>query len=170
MRKDYSPWWSNVRSLLCVLPQFLLSMACILAAAVSRQGNWPCSPPWPIRCQIAAYANLLTGQQVVVALATAVVNCGRGLWLVCRLLSSAASGKEADAYEVLGVQPTASSGEVKKKYWRLSLLIHPDKCSHPRANDAFQAVSKVSKDLQVRLSGRCCLAASLPGHLSRKMY
>ena len=74
-------------------------------------------------------------------------------WLsvACRLLSSAPTGKEADAYDVLGVKPTATSGEIKKRYWRLSLLIHPDKCSHARANDAFQAVSKVSKDLQVRV-------------------
>lgn len=68
----------------------------------------------------------------------------------CRLLSVVPIGKEADAYEVLGVKTTATSGEIKKQYWRLSLLIHPDKCAHPRANDAFQAVSKVSKDLQVR--------------------
>lgn len=73
-----------------------------------------------------------------------------------------ASGKEADAYEVLGVQPTATSAEIKKQYWRLSLLIHPDKCAHPRANDAFQAVSKVSKDLQVRFNA--CLHGGLIAH------
>ena len=59
------------------------------------------------------------------------------------------AGQAADAYAVLGVEPSASSAEIKKRYWRLSLLIHPDKCAHPRANDAFQAVSKVSKELQV---------------------
>jgi curved DNA-binding protein CbpA len=42
------------------------------------------------------------------------------------------------------------AGEIKKRYWRLSLLIHPDKCDHPQANDAFQAVTAAAKELQVR--------------------
>ena len=42
------------------------------------------------------------------------------------------------------------AGEVRKRYWRLSLLIHPDKCDHPRAHDAFQAVTSAAKELQAR--------------------
>ncbi len=39
---------------------------------------------------------------------------------------------------------------MKKRYWRLSLLIHPDKCDHPQAHDAFQAVTAAAKELQAR--------------------
>jgi curved DNA-binding protein CbpA len=54
---------------------------------------------------------------------------------------------ERDAYAVLALQPGASAGEVKKAYWRLSLLIHPDKCSHPRAAEAFAALAKARDEL-----------------------
>lgn len=54
----------------------------------------------------------------------------------------------ADAYLVLGVDPAAPVGEVKKRYWRLSLLIHPDKCNHPQAAVAFQAVATAAHTLQ----------------------
>ncbi|KAK9803593.1 hypothetical protein WJX72_003080 [[Myrmecia] bisecta] len=68
---------------------------------------------------------------------------------VLRLLEEGKRTPEGpDAYAVVGVEPTAKSGEIKKRYWRLSLLIHPDKCPHPRANEAFQAVSKAAKALQ----------------------
>lgn len=41
-----------------------------------------------------------------------------------------------------------SKTEVKKKYWKLSLLIHPDKCEHPKAQAAFAAVNEAAKTLQ----------------------
>ncbi|KAL4855003.1 DnaJ subfamily C member 14 [Chlorella vulgaris] len=66
--------------------------------------------------------------------------------------SSAAekADRPVDPYEVLGLgeQTELAAGEVKKRYWRLSLLIHPDKCDHPRAHDAFQAVTAAAKELQ----------------------
>ncbi|GIL91130.1 hypothetical protein Vretimale_9578 [Volvox reticuliferus] len=59
-----------------------------------------------------------------------------------------AHGATVDAYSVLGVSPSTSVGDVKKRYMRLSLLIHPDKCSHPLAHEAFQAVAASAKVLQ----------------------
>ena len=56
--------------------------------------------------------------------------------------------KEPDAYAVMGLEPDVKGADVKRRYMRLSLLIHPDKCSHPQAQHAFQAVSKASKELQ----------------------
>jgi curved DNA-binding protein CbpA len=54
----------------------------------------------------------------------------------------------ADPAAVLGVPLEAPAREVKKRYWRLSLLIHPDKCDHPRAGEAFQAVAAAAAELQ----------------------
>ena len=70
---------------------------------------------------------------------------------LCRVLGAP---KEGDAYALMGLEPDARGADVKKRYMRLSLLIHPDKCSHPQAQRAFQAVSKASKQLQVSLSSR----------------
>jgi hypothetical protein len=39
-------------------------------------------------------------------------------------------GVKLVAYEVLGVAPDASAADIKRRYMRMSLLIHPDKCSH----------------------------------------
>lgn len=64
------------------------------------------------------------------------------------LLPGGASQPVTDAYAVLGVPASATPVEVKKRYMRLSLLIHPDKCGHRDAHEAFQAVSKAAKTLQ----------------------
>ncbi|KAG2444929.1 hypothetical protein HXX76_001665 [Chlamydomonas incerta] len=64
------------------------------------------------------------------------------------LLAAAADPTHIDAYAVLDVAAAAAPGEVKKRYMRLSLLIHPDKCAHAMAHEAFQAVATAAKVLQ----------------------
>ncbi|XP_024395258.1 uncharacterized protein [Physcomitrium patens] len=53
-----------------------------------------------------------------------------------------------NAYDVLGVKADVEPTVLKKKYWKLSLLVHPDKCPHPQAHEAFMALNKAFKDLQ----------------------
>ncbi|XP_018459038.2 uncharacterized protein LOC108829934 [Raphanus sativus] len=56
---------------------------------------------------------------------------------------------EADSpYDVLGVNHNMAADSMKKRYWKLSLLVHPDKCSHPQAQEAFVLLNKAFKDLQ----------------------
>ncbi|XP_047341307.1 calponin homology domain-containing protein DDB_G0272472 isoform X2 [Impatiens glandulifera] len=58
-------------------------------------------------------------------------------------------GAEVDSpYDVLGVNRKMPTENVKKRYWKLSLMVHPDKCSHPQANQAFIKLNKAFKDLQ----------------------
>lgn len=58
-------------------------------------------------------------------------------------------GAEVDnPYDVVGVNHNMSADKMKKRYWRLSLLVHPDKCSHPQAHQAFVKLNKAYKDLQ----------------------
>eukprot|EP00890_Picochlorum_soloecismus_P000241 jgi/Picsp_1/1217/NSC_04698-R1_dnaj heat shock n-terminal domain-containing len=51
-------------------------------------------------------------------------------------------------YKVLGIDQHSSATEIKKRYWKLSLLIHPDKCSHASAGIAFKALSSAASQLQ----------------------
>ncbi|CAN0827044.1 GPALPP motifs-containing protein 1, partial [Linum grandiflorum] len=51
-------------------------------------------------------------------------------------------------YDVVGVNHKMSADNIKKRYWKLSLLVHPDKCSHPQAQQAFVKLNKAFKDLQ----------------------
>lgn len=59
------------------------------------------------------------------------------------------AGAEAEKpYEVLGVNWKMSSDNIKKRYWKLSLMVHPDKCSHPQAHQAFVKLNQAFKDLK----------------------
>ncbi|KAJ4844406.1 hypothetical protein Tsubulata_050843 [Turnera subulata] len=51
-------------------------------------------------------------------------------------------------YDVVGVNHNMPADNIKKRYWKLSLLVHPDKCSHPQAHQAFIKLNKAFKDLQ----------------------
>lgn len=43
---------------------------------------------------------------------------------------------------------TRNPRELKVLYRKKSLLVHPDKCKHPRAQEAFAALSKANTELQ----------------------
>ncbi|EYU22849.1 hypothetical protein ABFS82_03G110200 [Erythranthe guttata] len=58
-------------------------------------------------------------------------------------------GAEEDSpYDILGVNHNMAAENMKKRYWKLSLMVHPDKCSHPQAQQAFVKLNKAFKDLQ----------------------
>jgi len=55
--------------------------------------------------------------------------------------------KPTDPYAVLGVPPTASLGEVKKRYRQLSMIYHPDREggyteAMKRVNEAYEQIMK----------------------------
>jgi len=50
-------------------------------------------------------------------------------------------------YDILEVGPEAAEEEIKKKFRMLSILIHPDKCRHERASDAFHLLEQAYKTL-----------------------
>lgn len=43
-------------------------------------------------------------------------------------------------YEILSLERTASDGEIKKAYRKLSLLTHPDKNGYDGADEAFKSM------------------------------
>ena len=53
----------------------------------------------------------------------------------------------SSAYDVLLLGPDADEKAIKNQYRKLSALVHPDKCKHPKANEAFLVVKKAQDDL-----------------------
>jgi len=50
------------------------------------------------------------------------------------------------AFQVLQISPEASENDITKQYRKLSVLIHPDKCKHEKAAEAFQVLAKAYAD------------------------
>jgi curved DNA-binding protein CbpA len=45
-------------------------------------------------------------------------------------------------YRRLGIPPHTPREACRKSYLQLALKLHPDKCTHPRAKEAFAAVEE----------------------------
>ncbi|GJP54839.1 hypothetical protein CLOM_g13868 [Closterium sp. NIES-68] len=50
-------------------------------------------------------------------------------------------------FEQLNLPFDAKVEDVKKQYRKVSLMIHPDKCKHPQAREAFDVVAKAQEKL-----------------------
>ncbi|KJA26410.1 hypothetical protein HYPSUDRAFT_36730 [Hypholoma sublateritium FD-334 SS-4] len=52
-----------------------------------------------------------------------------------------------NAYDILDIDEGATAEEIKRKYRQISLFIHPDKCPHARAPEAFDILKKAESEL-----------------------
>ena len=53
----------------------------------------------------------------------------------------------SSAYDIMMLNPDADEKTIRGQYRKLSALIHPDKCKHPKASEAFLVVKKAHDDL-----------------------
>jgi len=76
-----------------------------------------------------------------------------------RLLRPGSSYANLNPFDVLQVEPTATLEEIKKKYRRLSILVHPDKNQDDteRAQRAFDELAKAYKVLENEDGRQKCL-------------
>ena len=50
-------------------------------------------------------------------------------------------------FEQLGLRFDATVDDVKKAYRKASLMVHPDKCKHPKAQNAFEILGHAQQQL-----------------------
>ncbi|XP_066151552.1 dnaJ homolog subfamily C member 8 [Euwallacea fornicatus] len=76
-----------------------------------------------------------------------------------RLLRPGATYRNLNPFDVLQVEPDTPLEEIKKKYRRLSILVHPDKNQDDpdRAQQAFEAVNKAWKTLESDDTRKKCM-------------
>ena len=105
----------------------------MLDAAAREAAAWAAEAVGPAPPEIVEEAEL-TGMEAKIAAADKAL--------------AADADPNKDAYDVLGVPPEeATPAVLKKTYWRMSLLVHPDKCEHPNAAAAFDVVKKAHQSL-----------------------
>jgi hypothetical protein len=91
----------------------------------------------------------LTGEAAAAqSAACAAADLGAGEAQVERLTGQHAAWLNLNAFEVLALPHSVCEEDIKQRYRRISALVHPDKCAHARASDAFQEVKKAYDALQ----------------------
>jgi len=50
-------------------------------------------------------------------------------------------------FEMLGLRFDAAPEDIPRQYRKVSLSVHPDKCTHPKAKDAFEIIGHAQKEL-----------------------
>ena len=73
---------------------------------------------------------------------------GDGAAQVERLTGPHHAWLNLNPFGVLSLPHSVTEDDIKGRYRRISALVHPDKCDHPRASDAFQEVKKAYDALQ----------------------
>lgn len=76
-----------------------------------------------------------------------------------RLLRPGSTYRNLNPFDVLQVDPDTPLEEIKKKYRRLSILVHPDKNQDDpdRAQQAFEAINKAWKTLESDETRKKCM-------------
>ena len=60
---------------------------------------------------------------------------------------SAVLSAAACSYARLGLPPHSSREVCRRSYLQLALKLHPDKCTHPRAKEAFTVVEEAFRSV-----------------------
>jgi len=71
--------------------------------------------------------------------------------VVDAVLAAAAAG--ACPFRRLGMPPHAPREACRKSYLQLALRLHPDKCDHPKAKEAFEAVEEAFRAVEGAVGG-----------------
>jgi hypothetical protein len=79
----------------------------------------------------------------------------------CRVLWSF----KLNPYERLNLRFTATPEEVRRQYRKLSLMVHPDKCKHAQAAEAFDSEC-TQQQLSVGARGVGCVRTAFSFHAS----
>ncbi|EZA46727.1 DnaJ-like protein subfamily C member [Ooceraea biroi] len=92
-----------------------------------------------------------------------------------RLLRPGSSYFNLNPFEVLQIEPNTGIDEIKKKYRRMSILVHPDKNQDDaeRAQQAFEIVNKAWKTLENEETRSKCMdvieeAKARTDHMAKK--